>query len=265
VAAEIAAAGGVATVDGTSVADFDGVEAMIRRTVDQHGRLDAVVNNAGILRDRMITGMSEDDFDAVISVHLKGTFNVMRHASEHWRSVAKAGGRPTGRIINTTSGTGLFGNVGQANYGAAKAGIASMTVNAAMELERYGVTVNAISPLAKTRMTEGLGWGADDPDAWDRFDPANASPVVAWLASEASGWLTGAVLRTNGDTVELVRGWEVDPRVQYRSRPGGRLEAESIDRGLRAAFRAGHRRRRLPVRRLRWHHGRKRVRLVPSN
>jgi NAD(P)-dependent dehydrogenase (short-subunit alcohol dehydrogenase family) len=185
----------------------------------------------------MLTGMSEEDFDQVIAVHLKGAFNLTRHACDHWRSVAKAGGEASGRIVNTTSGTGLFGNVGQANYGAAKAAIANLTVITAMEMDRYGVTANAISPIARTRMTEGLPSMQDDANgSWDRFDPANASPVVAWLASAGSGWLTGAVLRIDGNTVQKVRGWDVDPRASYRSRSGERLEATEMGRGMRLAL-----------------------------
>jgi NAD(P)-dependent dehydrogenase (short-subunit alcohol dehydrogenase family) len=237
VVAAIEEAGGTAISDGTSVADFAGMAALVERTVERFGRLDAVVNNAGIIRDRMLTGMSEEDFDQVLAVHLKGTFNLTKHACDHWRSVAKAGGEASGRIVNTTSGTGLFGNVGQANYGAAKAAIANLTVITAMEMDRYGVTANAISPIARTRMTEGLPSMQDDANgSWDRFDPANASPVVAWLASAGSGWLTGAVLRVDGNTVQKVRAWEVDPRVSYRSRSGERLEATELDRGMRLAL-----------------------------
>jgi NAD(P)-dependent dehydrogenase (short-subunit alcohol dehydrogenase family) len=237
VVAAIEATGGTAVSDGTSASDHAGVAALVERTVERFGRLDAVVNNAGIIRDRMLTGMSEEDFDQVLAVHLKGTFNLTKHACDHWRSVAKAGGEASGRIVNTTSGTGLFGNVGQANYGAAKAAIANLTVITAMEMDRYGVTANAISPIARTRMTEGLPSMQDDANgSWDRFDPANASPVVAWLASAGSGWLTGAVLRVDGNTVQKVRGWEVDPRAGYRSRSGERLEATELDRGMRVAL-----------------------------
>jgi NAD(P)-dependent dehydrogenase (short-subunit alcohol dehydrogenase family) len=237
VVAAIEAKGGTAIADGTSVSDHAGMAALVERTVETFGRLDAVVNNAGIIRDRMLTGMSEEDFDQVVAVHLKGTFNLTRHACDHWRAVAKTGGEVSGRIINTTSGTGLFGNVGQANYGAAKAAIANLTVITAMEMDRYGVTANAISPIARTRMTEGLpSMDADADGAWDRFDPANASPVVAWLASAGSGWLTGAVLRIDGNTVQRVRGWEVDSRAGYRSGSGQRLEATELDRGMRVAF-----------------------------
>jgi NAD(P)-dependent dehydrogenase (short-subunit alcohol dehydrogenase family) len=236
VVAAIEAKGGTAVSDGTSVSDFQGMAALVERTVERFGRLDAVVNNAGIIRDRMLTAMSEEDFDQVVAVHLKGTFNLTKHACDHWRAVAKGGGEVSGRIVNTTSGTGLFGNVGQANYGAAKAAIANLTVITAMEMDRYGVTANAISPLARTRMTEAVpSMQGDAGGAWDRFDPANASPVVAWLASAGSGWLTGAVLRVDGNTVQRVRGWEVDARSSYRSRGGQRLEAAELDRGMRQA------------------------------
>jgi len=237
VVARIEEAGGRAIADGTSVSDWDGVGRMIARTVATFGHLDVVVNNAGILRDRMITSLSEDDWDAVIEVHLKGTFAVTKAACDHWRAVVKGGGRVAGRIINTTSGTGLFGNVGQSPYGAAKAAIASLTTIAAMEMDRYRVTVNAISPIARTRMTAGLLAERADPGGFDRGDPANSSPVVAWLASEASGWLTGAVLRVDGDKVQRVRPWEVDEAVTVRSVDGGRLDATRLDDEMRRAYR----------------------------
>ena len=235
---EIEAAGGVAAADGTSVTDWNGVAALIERTVELFGRLDAVVNNAGIVRDRMITSMTESDWDAVIDVHLKGTFNLTKHACDHWRARAKAGEAVSGRIVNTTSGTGLFGNVGQAAYGAAKAAIANLTVITAMEMERYGVTANAISPIAFTRMVQTMPSMKDyrpDPD-WDPLDPANPSPLVAWLASEGSGWLSGAVLRLEGNTVSRVRGWEVDANARHTAVGGGRLDPAELSAGLRRAF-----------------------------
>jgi NAD(P)-dependent dehydrogenase (short-subunit alcohol dehydrogenase family) len=232
---EVVALGGAAIADGTSVGDFKGVAGMIERAVATFGRLDAVVNNAGIVRDRMITGMTEEDFDLVVDVHLKGTWNLVRHACGYWRERAKAGDRVTGRIVNTTSGSGLFGNIGQSNYAAAKAGIASLTIVTAMEMERYGVTANAISPLARTRMTEGLGTMSAPVDGFDRFDPANTSPVVSYLCSEESGWLSGAVLRVEGDTVQILRPWGVDPTRTFCAAPGQRLEAEGLHRGLRLA------------------------------
>jgi NAD(P)-dependent dehydrogenase (short-subunit alcohol dehydrogenase family) len=236
VVAEITAAGGVATADGASVSDFAAVGELVERTLGAHGRIDAVVNNAGIVRDRMITGMSEEDFDVVVAVHLKGTWNLTRHVCGHWRDVAKAGGSLSGRIVNTTSGTGLFGNVGQSNYGPAKAAIANLTMITAMEMERYGVTANAISPLARTRMTEGLPAMQPPLGGWDRYDPANASPVVAYLCSAASGWLSGNVLRIQGDTVQRLRPWDIDPHTTYRGAPGAPVDAIALERGLRVAF-----------------------------
>ena len=237
VVSEITGAGGSAVSDRTSVTDFEAVEALVDRTVVEFGRLDAVVNNAGIVRDRILTSMTEEEFDAVVGVHLKGTFNLSRHACAHWKTRSKAGHQVSGRIVNTTSGAGLFGNVGQANYGPAKAAIASLTMITAMEMERYGVTANAVSPLARTRMTATLPIVAEhEVQGWDRYDPANCSPVVAWLCTEESGWLSGAVLRIDGDTVQRVRPWEIDPTSTYRSKESEALDATSLGRGLRIAF-----------------------------
>jgi NAD(P)-dependent dehydrogenase (short-subunit alcohol dehydrogenase family) len=237
--AEIEAAGGSASADDTSVADFGAVGRLVEGVVRDHGHLDVVVNNAGLLRDAMIVNMTEADWDLVLSVHLKGTFALLKHACVYWRERAKAGQAVSGRVINTTSGAGLFGNIGQANYGPAKAAIASLTMIAAMENQRYGVTVNAISPLARTRMTAGLqvmSASAGQP-GWDRYDPSNSAPVVAWLASEASGWLNGAVLRVDGGLVRRMRPWSIDEETAYRSASGERLDATELDRGMRVAFR----------------------------
>jgi NAD(P)-dependent dehydrogenase (short-subunit alcohol dehydrogenase family) len=237
VVAEIVRAGGQAHADGTSVSDFGATEKLVASTVERFGRLDAVVNNAGIVRDRMLTGMSEDDFDAVLAVHLKGTWNLSRHACSYWRDVVKSGNQVSARIVNTTSGAGLFGNVGQANYGPAKAAIASLTLITAMEMERYGVTANAISPLARTRMTSGLPVIGDDaPQGWDPYDPINASPVVAWLCSTRSGWLTGAILRINGNAVQRVHPWEVDTARTYIGPVGQAVDAADLDAGMRRAY-----------------------------
>jgi NAD(P)-dependent dehydrogenase (short-subunit alcohol dehydrogenase family) len=233
---EIIKAGGIALADGASVSDFTATAETIERTVDTYGRLDGVVNNAGIVRDRMITGMSEEDFDLVIAVHLKGAWNLTRHACAYWRKRHKSGEPVSGRIVNTTSGSGLFGNVGQSNYGAAKAGIASLTMITAMEMERYGVTANAVSPLARTRMTEGLGTMQVPAGGFDPYDPANTSPVVAYLCSAESGWLSGSVLRVMGDTVQVLRGWGIDPARTYRGTQEQRLETDQLDHGLRIAL-----------------------------
>lgn len=215
VVAEIVAAGGRAEADATSVTDWQGVEALVARVVEEHGHLDIVVNNAGIVQDRMLFAMSEQEFDSVIDVHLKGTFVLTRHACAYWRSVAKRGEAVSGRIINTTSGTGLFGNIGQANYGAAKAGIVGLTIATALEMRRHGVTCNAISPIAATRMTEGVAQ-VQAPETLDGFfarDPANASGLVVYLASVAADWLTGQVFRVDGHRVHRLRGWSLDGEV----------------------------------------------------
>jgi NAD(P)-dependent dehydrogenase (short-subunit alcohol dehydrogenase family) len=237
VVAEITAAGGRAIADHSSVTDWSATEKLIRLAAEEFGRLDVVVNNAGILRDRMLFSMTEDDFDAVIAVHLKGTFAMTRHACAYWREQAKRGEGRGGRIINTTSGTGLFGTVGQANYGAAKAGIVSLTTIAALEMARYGVTVNAISPIALTRMTDGIPGVAvrnpvpgGAPDGFDPQDPANASGLVVYLASEASSWLTGQVFRVHGNRVERLRGWRAIG--EYRSKSGAAVEPEELITGL---------------------------------
>jgi NAD(P)-dependent dehydrogenase (short-subunit alcohol dehydrogenase family) len=237
VVAEIEAGGGVASADATSVTDFDGVGSLVERTVSTFGHLDAIVNNAGIVRDRIMTAMTEEDFDLVIGVHLKGTFNLSRHACAYWKECAKAGTPRAGRIVNTTSGAGLFGNVGQANYGPAKAAIASLTMITAMEMERHHVTANAISPIARTRMTEGLPFAAEHPaDRWDRFAPDNASPVVAWLCSAESGWLSGAVLRIEGHVVQRLNPWSIDGARTYDGEANRPVDATVLGLGLRKAF-----------------------------
>ncbi len=238
VAAEITAAGGRAIPDHSSVTDWAATEKLIALAAAEFGRLDVVVNNAGILRDRMLFSMTEDDFDAVIAVHLKGTFAMTRHACAYWREEAKRGAGRGGRIINTTSGTGLFGTVGQANYGAAKAGIVSLTTITALEMARYGVTANAISPIALTRMTDGIAGvavrnpvpGDPAPDGFDPQDPANASGLVVYLASDAASWLTGQVFRVHGNRVQRLRGWR--SAGEYRSKSGRAVEPGELFAGL---------------------------------
>jgi NAD(P)-dependent dehydrogenase (short-subunit alcohol dehydrogenase family) len=234
VVAEIEALGGNAVADGTSVADWDGMQALVARTVERFGDLHAVVNNAGFLRDRMLVSMTEDDFDAVIAVHLKGTVALTKHACSYWRDRVKAGEPVTGRVVVTTSGAGLFGNIGQTNYGSAKGAIATFAKLVAMEMQRYGVTCNAISPIAATRMLATIGRAASGDDAWDPLDPANASPVVAWLCSEDSGWLSGAVLRVDGNTVMQVKGWT--PEGGYTAKSGEMLETDEVGLGVRKLF-----------------------------
>ena len=237
VVAEIEAAGGRALCDDTSVTDYKAMRLLVERVVDECQRLDAVVNNAGILRDRMLTSMSEDDFDSVIAVHLKGTFNLTRHACTYWKQERKSGSLVSGRVVNTSSGSGLFGNIGQGNYGPAKAAIASLTMITAMEMARYGVTANAVSPIARTRMTtQTMSMTGPVNGDWDRYDPANASPVVAWLCSEASGWLTGAVLRVDGNSVRRMRPWEIDSACGYEGPAGERVNGQLLDKEFRIAY-----------------------------
>lgn len=214
VADEIVAAGGEAVANLENVADWDGAERMVAQAIDTYGQLDVVVNNAGILRDRMMANMSEAEWDAVINVHLKGTFAPARHAAAHWRERSKAGEEVNGRLINTTSVSGIYGNVGQTNYGAAKAGIASFSIISALELHRYGVTVNAIAPGALTRMTEDLGMGNLEGDAKDRMSPRWIAPICTWLASEESAGVTGRVFEASGRTLAVANMWHRGPGVE---------------------------------------------------
>jgi NAD(P)-dependent dehydrogenase (short-subunit alcohol dehydrogenase family) len=207
VVAEIRAAGGEGVADGENVADFDGARRLVAHAIDEFGRLDIVVNNAGILRDRMLVNMSEDEWDAVIAVHLKGHFAVTHHAAAYWRERAKAGEQVRARVINTSSPSGVFGNVGQTNYGAAKAGIAAFTVIAAQELGRYGVTVNCLAPNARTRMTEETFDMGERPEGFDPLDPANNSPVVVALCADDAQDITGQVFHVWGGAVNALQGW----------------------------------------------------------
>jgi NAD(P)-dependent dehydrogenase (short-subunit alcohol dehydrogenase family) len=204
---EIASAGGEAAADGENVADFAGAERLVRRAIDAFGRLDILVNNAGILRDRMLVNMTEDEWDAVIAVHLKGHFAPTRHAAAYWREQSKAGEEVRGRVINTSSPSGVFGNVGQANYGAAKAGIAGFTLIAAQELQRYGVTVNCLAPNARTRMTEETFDMGAPGGGFDPLDPANMSPLVVALAADEAQGITGQVFHVWGGAINALAGW----------------------------------------------------------
>jgi NAD(P)-dependent dehydrogenase (short-subunit alcohol dehydrogenase family) len=206
---EIEALGGEAVADGENVADFAGAKRLIDGAVTAFGRLDILVNNAGILRDRMLVNMEEHEWDAVIEVHLKGHFAPTRHAAAHWRERSKAGEQVAGRVINTSSPSGVFGNVGQLNYGAAKAGIVGFTLIAAQELQRYGVTVNAIAPNARTRMTEAAFGEIPPPDdGFDAADPANNSPIVVALCADEAQEITGQVFFIYGGVVNMLSGWQ---------------------------------------------------------
>ncbi|MFL6105451.1 MAG: SDR family oxidoreductase [Marmoricola sp.] len=201
VVAEIEAMGGEAVVNGADVADFEQAAAMVQQAIDTFGGLDILVNNAGFVRDRMLVNATEEEWDAVIRVHLKGHFAPLRHAAAYWRAESKEGRQRAARVINTTSGAGLQGSIGQITYSAAKGGIATMTLVAAAELGRVGVTVNALAPVAKTRMTEGAF------DTSQMALPEDNSPIVAWLASEAAGHVTGRVFESDGGRLTLEEAW----------------------------------------------------------
>jgi NAD(P)-dependent dehydrogenase (short-subunit alcohol dehydrogenase family) len=205
---EIVAAGGTAAANTDDISTWDGAQRIVQQAIDTFGGLDVLINNAGILRDRMLFSMSEQEWDAVINVHLKGTFATSRHASAYWRERAKAGVGNDARIINTTSVAGLYANPGQTNYGAAKAGIAAFTQIAAQEVSRYGVTVNAVAPGALTRLTNDLGL-PDDMTA--NFQPRWVAPVVTWLASPSSTDITGQVIESSGLVLAIAEGWRRGP------------------------------------------------------
>ncbi len=214
---EIRKNGGEAIANGEDVADWQGANRLVQAAIETYGRLDVVVNNAGILRDRMLVNMEEKEWDEVIRVHLKGTAAVSHFAAAHWRERSKAGESNDARIINTSSGSGLFGNPGQSNYGAAKAGIAGFTIIAAQELERYGVTVNAIAPAARTRMSPPKGRirSVEIPEgAFDPYAPENVAPLVVWLGSPESSAVTGRVFSVVGGESYVAEGW----------RPGARID-----------------------------------------
>jgi NAD(P)-dependent dehydrogenase (short-subunit alcohol dehydrogenase family) len=201
--------------NGDDISTWDGSERLVQQAIDHFGTLDVVVNNAGILRDRMLANMTEAEWDAVIAVHLKGTFGPSRHAAAWWREQKKAGAEVDGRIINTSSPSGIYGNVGQTNYGAAKAGIAAFTVIAAKELARYGVTVNAVAPAALTRMTENLGMGQADDLTKEMMSPRWIAPIVTWLASSESADVTGRVFDVTGQALSVAEGWHRGPTQEH--------------------------------------------------
>jgi NAD(P)-dependent dehydrogenase (short-subunit alcohol dehydrogenase family) len=220
VAEEIRRLGGEAVANADDVSDFAGAERLIQTAVNTFGRLDVLVNNAGILRDRMFMNMSEDEWDAVIGVHLKGTFAPTKHAVAYWRGLAKSGASVDARVINTSSTSGIFGNVGQSNYGAAKAGIAAFTIILSQELERYGITVNAIAPGALTRMTENLVLSRPEVPAgqFNPRDAENIAPLVVWLGSPESRAVTGRLFLVSGGRISVAEGWRRGPTVAQEGR-----------------------------------------------
>ncbi len=220
VVAEIRAAGGTAIANTDDVADWSGSGRLVLTALRAYGQLDVLVNNAGFVRDRMLVNLTEDEWDAVVRVHLKGHALPLRHAARHWRDRAKAGDVPQARVVNTSSGAGLRGSVGQANYSAAKAGIAALTTVAAAELSRYGVTVNAIAPAARTRMTEQVfaDTMAAPTGGFDAMAPENVSPLVVWLGGVDSGHVTGRLFEVEGGTISLATSWQRGPSVEHAGR-----------------------------------------------
>ncbi|MGW1891929.1 SDR family oxidoreductase [Streptomyces sp. NPDC002004] len=234
---EITALGGEAVAHGGDIATTDGAASLIATALDAFGRLDTLVNNAGFLRDRMLVNLEEDDWDAVVRVHLKGHFLPLKHAAAHWRAEAKAGRRPVARVVNTSSGAGLLGSVGQGNYSAAKAGIVGLTLVAAAELGRYGVQVNAVAPAARTRMTERTFAETMAAPAAGRFDamaPENVSPLVVWLGSPASEGVTGRVFEAEAGRITVMEGWRPGPTADKGTR-WSPAEAGDAALGLLAA------------------------------
>jgi NAD(P)-dependent dehydrogenase (short-subunit alcohol dehydrogenase family) len=234
---EIVAAGGEAVASYDDVSDFEAAEQMIRRAIDRFGGLDILVNNAGILRDRMLVNMSEHEWDAVIAVHLKGHFAPTRHAAAYWRERVKGGETLRARVINTSSPSGVFGNVGQSNYGAAKAAIAGLTLIAAQELQRYGVTVNCLAPNARTRMTEETFGDLPAPEegVFDPLDPANMSPLVVALAADEAQNITGQCFFVWGGAVNVLEPWSAGELFAAE----GRWDADDLLAQLRERFPEG--------------------------
>jgi NAD(P)-dependent dehydrogenase (short-subunit alcohol dehydrogenase family) len=228
---------GEAVANYDDVADWNGAKNLVQQAVDHFGQLDVLVNNAGILRDKMLFSMAEEDFDSVVRVHLKGTFACTHHAANHWREQSKAGSQPRAAIVNTVSSAGLQGNVGQANYGAAKAAIAALTVITSLELSRYGVRANAVAPGGMTRMSGQIVKDMElkEPEQYTEFNPmnpANSAPVVAWLASDQALHVTGQVFRAVGSTIAHYQPWTLGEELQSPS--GERWKPEEIGPAVNA-------------------------------
>ncbi|BBC37298.1 putative dehydrogenase [Streptomyces graminofaciens] len=241
VADEIRAGGGEAVAHGGDIATTEGAASLVQTALETYGRLDTLVNNAGFLRDRMLVNLDEDDWDAVVRVHLKGHFLPLKHAAAHWRAETKAGRTPVARIVNTSSGAGLLGSVGQGNYSAAKAGIVGLTLVAAAELARYGVQVNAIAPAARTRMTERtfVQTMTAPETGFDTMAPENVSPLVVWLGSAASTGVTGRVFETEGGRITVMEGWRAGPGVDKGARWSPEEAGEAVLKLLAGAEKPG--------------------------
>ncbi|MGW3929227.1 SDR family oxidoreductase [Streptomyces microflavus] len=232
---EIVAEGGEAVVHDGDIATTEGAASLVTTALDAFGRLDTLVNNAGFLRDRMLVNLDEDDWDAVMRVHLKGHFLPVKHAAAHWRGEAKAGRAPVARVINTSSGAGLLGSVGQGNYAAAKAGIVALTLVAAAELGRYGVHVNALAPAARTRMTEqtfAATMTAPGEGQFDAMAPENVSPLVVWLGSASSDGVTGRVFEAEAGRITVMEGWRPGPTDDRGARRSPAEAGETVRRLL---------------------------------
>ena len=220
---EITAAGGLAVVNESDITNYESSGQAVAQAVETFGDLTGVVNNAGNNRDRMFASLSEADWDQVMAVHLKGHFCIASHAVQYWRHQSKLGNAVSGRLINTTSGAGLQGSIGQSNYAAAKAGIAALTLNQAAELGRYGITANAICPVARTGLTTAVPamaerMAAPDDGSFDHFAPENVSSVVTWLCSEQSGHVTGQIIEAEGGRIAIADGWRSTEGVDKGSR-----------------------------------------------
>lgn len=222
---EITAAGGKAIVNTSDITNYDDSLNAVKQAIDTYGHLNIVLNNAGVNRDRMFASMTEQEWDTIMAVHLKGHFCISSHAVHYWRGQSKEGKAVSGRIINTTSGAGLQGSIGQSNYAAAKAGIAALTLNQAAELGRYGITANAVAPSARTGMTMGVPEMAErmappEDDSFDHFAPENVSVLLAWLGSEESSHITGRVFESEGGRICIADGWRttegVDKGAQWK-------------------------------------------------
>ena len=244
VVSEIKKMGGEAIANGDNVADFKAAKNIVGTAIKTFGKLNIVVNNAGILRDRMIFNMDEESWDAVVAVHLKGTFNMCRHACEYWREEHKKGNVLNGRIINTASDAGLLGNVGQTNYGACKAAVATMAIIIGQEMKKYGVTANAIAPVARTRLTvdatpstAALMGGEVKAGEFDVWGPQNISPLVAWLASDDAASCNGQVFRVGGRTVWPMKGWHSAAKVQNAVK--ATWDAAELGKALKAELAKG--------------------------
>jgi NAD(P)-dependent dehydrogenase (short-subunit alcohol dehydrogenase family) len=248
VAELIRSRGGDAVANYDDVSDWAGAADLIRQAVEAFGRLDVVVNNAGIVRDRMLFSLTEQDWDSVLRVHLKGTFAVTHHAANYWREQSKAGNQPRAAIVNTVSSAGLQGNVGQANYGSAKAGIAAFTIITSLELSRYGVRCNAIAPGGITRILASANKDVEvkEPEQYDTFEamnPANSAPMVAWLASDEALHITGQVFRAVGNTISLYQPWALGPSIEATTSDGQPRKWEPAEIGAQVnahIFRTRH-------------------------